>query len=103
MELDAKVVVDLMQSSKSSNNSFSSLLNDYKYLLRQFHQVRISHVFREANRSADHLVKGGCTHIGNFVVLDSPITEELCIILDSNASSLYSLRLLANTLPFMAN
>jgi len=51
----------------------------------------------------DHLAKGGCTLIGNFVVLDFPITEELCIILDSNASGLYSLRLSANTSPFMAS
>ena len=45
VELDAKVVVDLILSSKSSNNSFSALLNDCKYLLRRFNQVRISHVY----------------------------------------------------------
>ena len=45
VELDAKVVMDLMLSSKSSNNSFSALLNDCKYLLRRFNQVRISHVY----------------------------------------------------------
>ena len=103
VELDAKVVVELLQSSKSSNNSFSSLFNDCRYLLHQFNQVRISHVFREANRCADYLVKGGYTFIGNFVVLDSPISDELCIILDSDASGLYSLRLSTNTLPFMAS
>ena len=103
VELDAKVVVDLMRSSKFSNNSFSSFLNDCKYLLRQFHQVRISHVFREANRCVDHLTKGGCTLIGNFVILDSPILEELWIILDSDASGLSSLRLSASTSPFMAS
>ena len=48
VELDAKVVVDLMLSSKSSNNSFSALLNDCRYLLHHFNQVRISHVYREA-------------------------------------------------------
>lgn len=102
VELDAKVVLDLMQSSKSSTNSFSSLLNDYRYLLRQFSQVRISRVFWEANRCTNHLAKGGCTFIGNFVILDSPISNELCITLDSNASSLYSLRLSASTSLFMA-
>ena len=45
VELDTKEVVELMRSSKSSNNSFSALLNDYRYLLRQFNQVRISHVY----------------------------------------------------------
>ena len=103
MELHAKVVVDLMLSSKSSNNSFSALLNDCRYLLRQFNQVRINHVYREANRCADHLAKGGCTLIGTFVILDSPNLDELCINLDFDASGLYSLRLLACTSPFMAS
>ena len=101
MELDAKVVVDLILSSKSSNNSFSALLNDYRYLLCQFNQVRINHDYREANRCTNHLAKEGCTLIVNFVVLDSPNSDELCIFLDSDASGLYSLRLLASTSPFM--
>ena len=103
MEVDAKVVVDLMLSSKSSNNSFSALLNDCKYLLHQFNKVRISHVYWEVNRCAVHLAKGGCTLIGNFVVLDSPNSDELCIILDFDASSLYSLRLSTSTSPFLAS
>ena len=103
VELDAKIVVDLMQSKKTSINSFSSLLNDCRYLLRQFHQARIRHIFQEANRGVDYLAKGGCTFAGTFVVLDFPYSEELCNILNSDASRLYSLRLNANTSPFMAS
>ena len=103
VELDAKVVMDLMLSSKSFNNSFSTLLNDCNYLLRQFNQVRISHVYWEANRCADHLAKRGYILIWNFVVLDSPNPDELCIILDSDAFGLYFLRLSASTSPFMAS
>ena len=103
VELDAKVVVDLILSSKSSTNSFSALLNDCRYLLCQFNQVRINHDYREANRCTNHLAKGGCTLIVNFVVLDSPNSDELCIFLDSDASGLYSLRLSASTSPFMAS
>ena len=73
------------------------------YLLRQFNQVRISHVFWEANRYINYFAKGVYTLIGNFVVLDSPISDELYIILDSDASSLYSLKLSAITSPFMAS
>ena len=44
-----------------------------------------------------------CSRPGNFVVLDAPPTDELCVILNSNASGLYSfLRLLATASPFMA-
>lgn len=79
------------------------MLNDYRFLLCQFQQVRTSHAFREANRCADYLAKGGCTLIEDFVILDTPVSEELCIFLDSNASGLYSLSLSASTSPFMAS
>ena len=70
VELDAQTMVNLLHSSKPYNNSFSSLLNDCRFLLRQFQQVRISHVCWEANRCDDYLAKGGCTLDGDFVVLD---------------------------------
>ena len=88
MELDAKVIVDLVLSTKPSNNSYSSLLNDCRYFLCQFQRIKISHVFWEANRCTDHLAKEGSTLLGNFVVLDSPPTDDLCIILNSDASGM---------------
>ena len=81
----------------------STSLQSAMYLLHQFNQVRISHVFREVNRYIDYFAKGDYTLIGNFVVLDSPISDELYIILDSDASSQYSLKLSAITSPFMAS
>ena len=69
VDQDAKVIVDLVLSTKPSNNSYSSLLNGCRYPLRQFHQIKINHVFRETNMCTDHLAKGGCTLSGNIVVL----------------------------------
>ena len=103
VEMDNKVIVDLVQSNKATNNSYSSLLNDCRFLLRQLHRFKINHAFRKANRSVDYLAKGGCSLLRNFVVLDCPPTDELCHILDSDASGLYSLRLVATTSPFMAS
>ena len=45
VELDAKVIVDLALSNKSPNNSYFPLLNDCRYLLGQFQQVKVSHAF----------------------------------------------------------
>ena len=56
VEFDAKTVVDLVLSRKTTNGSYSSLLNDCRFLLDQFHQVRVIHAFWEANRCAD--IKG---------------------------------------------
>ena len=70
MEFDAKVVVDLILSRKTPNSSYTSLLNNCRYLLGQFQRTVIKHVFREANRGADNLAKGACSLTSDFVVLD---------------------------------
>ena len=99
VELDAKVDVDLILS----NRSYTSLLNDCRYLPGQFQQTVIRHVFREVNRGAYSLTKGACSLTSDFVVLDVPPTLELNVIVNSDANGLYSLRLIANTLPFVAS
>lgn len=53
VELDAKVVVDFMNSTTIANRAYSSPLNDCRSLLR------VVHVFREANKCANALAKGG--------------------------------------------
>ena len=68
-----------------------------------FHQVRVSHTFREANRCVDILAKGGCSLLEDFVVLESPPYESLYVNLNSDASSLYFLRLSTTTLLFLAS
>ena len=103
VELDAEVIVDQALSKKPSNNSYSSLLNDCRYLLGQFHRIKISHMFREANRCVDYLIKGDYSLPGNLVVLDSPPTNDLFVILNSNAIGMYSLRPSATTSPFMVS
>lgn len=103
VELDAKVVVDLVLSRKSSNSPYSSLLNDCGFLLNRFQQVKVSHAFREANCCADSLAKGGCYLLEDFVVLELPPNDSFYVMLNSDAFGLYSLRLLANTSPFLAS
>ena len=97
VELDAKVVVDLVLSRKPSHSPYSSLLNDYRFLLSRFQQVRVSHAFREANRCADSLAKGGCSLLEDFVVLELLPYDSFYVMLNSDISVLYSLRLSANT------
>ena len=63
----------------------------------------IRHVFREANRGADCLAKGACSLTSDFVVFYSPPTFDLNVIVDADANGLYSLRLIANTYPFVAS
>ena len=103
VELDAQVVVNLVLSNKPINNSCAALLNDCRYLLEQFQHVKVTHVFREANKCADNLAKAGCSLPGNFVVLDVPPNEGLCSLLNADANGLCTLRLSARSSPFMAS
>ena len=59
IELDAKSLVEVLNNSSYCNNVISPLLDDCKLLIDQFPQVRVVHIFREANKCADHLAKFG--------------------------------------------
>ena len=103
VELDAKIIVQLLISNKNSNNAYSPLLNDYRFLLSQFQHFKVNHVYWEANRAADKLAKEGCTCPFDCVILDFPNSKELCNILCSNASGLYTLRHNATTLSVLSS
>ena len=60
IELDAKVVVELVQSDSISNAFYSPLLADCRSLLGRFQQCKVQHVFREVNKVAVALAKLGC-------------------------------------------
>ena len=60
VELDAKVVLDLICSKNSPNAAYSSLLFDCRLLLDKIPHTTVKHVFREANKCADALARIGC-------------------------------------------
>ena len=59
IELDAKALVDALNSPNYSNSVISPLFDDCKCLISQIPQVRISHIFREANKCADRFANSG--------------------------------------------
>ena len=60
IELDAKVVVELVQSHSPSNAFYSSLLADCRSFLGIFQHYKVQHAFCEVNRVDDALAKLGC-------------------------------------------
>ena len=102
VEIDAKVVVDLVQSNSVVNNSFLPLLNDCRSLLRSFHQVSVSHTFREANRCADALARRGCSLQEDFVIFDFPPSVEIESYVTTDANGMYYGRLTTATLATVA-
>ena len=59
IKLDAKAIVDVLNNFAYSNAVISPLLDDCKFLISQFPQVRVKHIYWEANKYADRLAKLG--------------------------------------------
>ena len=102
VELDAKLVVDLVLSNSVTNKDYSSLLNDCRYLFSRFQETRVNHTYRDTNRPANGLAKEGCMQQEYFVILFNPPTPDIVVFVNEDATSLYYVRCVANTLPFMA-
>ena len=81
VELDARVVVDLINSNVDSAKPYSPLLCDCRCLLRGFHRAQVQHVYREGNCPVDALARWECLMDDAFVVFNyPPSTDILCLV-----------------------
>nr|XP_023880347.1 uncharacterized protein LOC111992720 [Quercus suber] len=103
VELDAKVIVEMLNSANCPNKSYAPLLCDCRSLMVRFMQVQVGHVFREANKWADFLDKRGCSMMEIFVVFDTSPSDDLNVLLNADMNGLYYYRHFANTLASMAS
>lgn len=88
VEADAKSIVELLTNHHHPNLSKSTLLDDCKQLITLFHQVRVCHCFREANRYADLLARTGTLLDQDFITFESP-PEGIVPIFNSDCNGLY--------------
>ena len=102
IELDTKVVAELVQSHSPSNAFYSSLLADCSSLLGRFQHYKVQHTFREVNRVADALAKLGCEMQEYFVILENPPSDEISAFVYSNAIGENFCRLTASNLATLA-
>lgn len=70
VELDTKLIVDLINSNNDPDRVYSPLLHDGKTLLAKLLQVKVTHVFREANKCADFLAKRSCSMQDDFTIFE---------------------------------
>ena len=59
IELDAKLIVGLLQKSDGHQNCIDALVSDCKIELENIPRVQINHCYREANKCADALARRG--------------------------------------------
>ena len=83
VELDAKSIIDTLNSPRGTNTPNSSLVDDYRLLATWIPQVRFKHCYREAYRSADKLAKLGAAQEDQFILLNS-LPVDVIAVLGSN-------------------
>ena len=84
IELDAKLIVDLLQKEEGHQNCIDAFVSDCKSELRAISMVQVQHCYREVNKCADALARRGALLPQDFVVfLDPPMEVSLLLSLDS--------------------
>ena len=72
IELNADLLVHLLNNPSSHNLMLEPLLNDCRNLIKTFPSCTMAHIFREANRYADKLANIEATQAVNFLLLYEP-------------------------------
>ena len=102
IELDAKVVVELVQSYSPSNAFYSSLLADCRSFLGKFQHYRVQHAFRKANRVADAMAKLGGVMQDHFIFWDNPLSDVILAFVYSDTIGETVCRLVTSNLAILA-
>ena len=84
VELDAKVVLDVISSGNSLIAAYSSLLFDCILLLEKISHYTVKHVFREANKSVDTLARMGCSLQEDLVFFDYPPSNVIAALISAD-------------------
>jgi ribonuclease HI len=75
VEMDAKVVIDMLSAvciSNLSNHPYSALIFDCRSMIQNFEEIVLQHTYREGNSTADLLAKAGTDILPSFSLFDSP-------------------------------
>ena len=84
LELDAKLIVELMQKEDCNQNSIDALVRDCKSGLKEIPLVQIQHCYHKANKCGNMLARRGSLLSQDFVVfLDPPVDVAFLLRLDS--------------------
>ncbi|KAL0009032.1 hypothetical protein SO802_010534 [Lithocarpus litseifolius] len=80
IELDAKLVVDLLLKGEGKTYGNDVLIADCKEGLKKISRVRIQHCYREANKCADALARRGALLSQYFVIFQSPPVDVALLV-----------------------
>lgn len=90
-QVDSQVVAGIIQGRNSASAAGWGLIQRLKMLLLAFKEIKVRHIFREANMCADILAGLGCnSHFGMIVYEQAPV--QLDQALHSDVIGVFTLR-----------
>ncbi|PRQ19701.1 putative ribonuclease H [Rosa chinensis] len=72
IESDSAILIKLIVEGCESSHPLGSILNSCKSLLNGFEDVKIKHIFRESNMTADAMAKSSLSHDPEIVIFNTP-------------------------------
>ena len=72
VEVDAKVVINVLANPRQSNNFILSILDDCRQLASQIPQIYFSHCYREANKCVEFMARKGTHQNEDFCLFENP-------------------------------
>jgi len=89
VELDSKLVVDLLNKELDNPNGIDVLVTDCRESLKALPCVRIQHCFQEANKCADALPRRGALLSQDFSIFIDPPPDVVFLLSLDSAGALY--------------
>ncbi|XP_030964717.1 uncharacterized protein LOC115985976 [Quercus lobata] len=88
VEMDAKVIIEVLNNPNNTNLIISSIVDDCRKLASRIPRIQFEHCYRETNRSADMLARMGANQSSSFSFHSSP-PEDVKPLLEFDISELY--------------
>lgn len=80
VELDVKLVVDLLSKVNEPSNANDTILADCKEGLKRIPMIKIQHYYREANKCADTFAQRGVNLSQEFVIFVEPPADVMFLL-----------------------
>ncbi|KAK9994061.1 hypothetical protein SO802_023764 [Lithocarpus litseifolius] len=89
IELDAKLVIDLLKKDVENSNGINFLIADCREGLKEILLVRIQHCYREVNKCVDALARRGVTLKQDFTIFMEPPSDVAFLLNLDSVGTLY--------------
>lgn len=72
LEADSEAMIQALENDSAPTSHVNTLVKECKHIMKQFHTIKLCHIFREGNQCADFLANQGQQAVWGTSILDHP-------------------------------